>query len=213
MKHLLVVALISLCSAAAYAVDDISLQALFKDKAIFLIDGVRRVMSVGETSKEGVQLIAADPATEQAEVKVGGRRETIKLSTVVARFAPAKQASVTLWASTGGHFHADGAINGLPVRFLIDTGATTIALSGDEATRLGIDYRKLGRLGYANTASGIVRAYSLKLDKVELGPIVLYNVDAGVIEGSYPLEALLGMSFLGRLDMKREGNRLELTPR
>lgn len=212
MKRMLVVVLISLCSVAAYAVDDISLQALFKDKAIFLIDGVRRVLSVGEKSREGVRLIAADPSTEQAEVSIDGKRKIIKLSMVMAGFASAKQTGVTLWASTGGHFHADGAINGLPVRFLIDTGATTVALSGDEATRLGIDYRKFGRLGYANTASGVVRAYALKLDKVELGPIVLYNVDAGVIEGSYPLEALLGMSFLGRLDMKREGNRMELTP-
>ena len=88
-----------------------------------------------------------------------------------------------------------------------------IALSGDEATRLGIDYRKRGRAGYASTASGVVRSYSLTLDKVEIGAITLYNIDAGVVEGSFPSEALLGMSFLGRLNMKREGEQLELSQR
>lgn len=213
MKRVLAFVVCGLFAGAAPAVDDISLQALFKDKGIFVIDGVRHVLSVGDTSKEGVRLIATDTAAEEAQVEIDGKRETIQLGIVMSGFTPAERASVTLWAGAGGHFHADGTINGLPVRFLIDTGATTIALSGDEATQLGIDYRKRGHPGYANTASGVVRAYSLKLDKVQLGPILLYNVDAGVIEGSYPREALLGMSFLGRLDTKREGNRMELTQR
>lgn len=212
MKSLLAAMLLGI-SAAAHAVDNISLQALFKDKAIFVIDGARHVLSAGETSKEGVRLIATDTAAEKAVVEIDGKRETIKLDVVMSGFQPTEQASVTLWAGDGGHFRADGLINGLPVRFLVDTGATTIALSGDDATRLGIDYHKLGHAGFASTAGGVVRTYSLKLDKVEVGPILLYNVDAGVIEGSYPREPLLGMSFLGRLDMKRQGQRLDLTAR
>lgn len=197
----------------AYGGEDISLQALFKDKAIIVINGKRHVMSVGQTSKEGVRLIATDTAAEQAEVEINGKREIIKLDMVMSAFKSAKRASVTLWAGTGGYFHADGTINGSPVRFLVDTGATIVALSGDDATRLGIDYRKIGHPGYANTAGGVVRSYSLKLDKVEVGSITLYNVDAGVVEGSYPREPLLGMSFLGRLDMKREGDQMELMQR
>lgn len=213
MKRAFAIVLCGLFVGAAWAVDDITLQALFEGKAIFVIDGARHVLSVGETSKEGVRLIATDTTAEQAQVEIDGKRQTVDLGIVMSGFTPAERASVTLWAGTGGHFHANGTVNGLPVRFLVDTGATTIALSGDQARRLGIDYRKRGHPGYANTASGVVRAYSLKLDKVELGPILLYNVDAGVIEGSYPREALLGMSFLGRLDMKRQGNRMELTER
>ena len=213
MKRVLVAVLFGLSGATAHAADDVSLQALFKDKAILVIDGARHVLSVGQTSKEGVRLVATDTSTEQAEVEIDGKREIVKLGIVMSGFQPAKQASVTLWAGSGGHFHADGTINGLAVRFLVDTGATTIALSGDEATRLGVDYRKLGRPGYANTAGGIVRSYSLKLDKVEVGSITLYDVDAGVVEGSFPREPLLGMSFLGRLDMRREGDHMELTQR
>lgn len=212
MKRILIAALLCVHVATANAVD-ITLQALFKDKAIFMIDGTRRVLSTGETSKEGVHLIATDTAAEEARVEIDGKREVVRLGIVMSGFRPTKQASVTLWAGSGGHFYADGSINNLAVRFLVDTGATTIALSGDEAQRLGIDYRKKGHPGYANTAGGVVRAYSLKLDRVDVGPITLYNVDAGVVEGSYPREPLLGMSFLGQLDMRREGEKMELTQR
>jgi len=212
-RAVLAILLFGACAAAAWAVDSISLHALFKDKAIFVIDGNRRVLAKGEVSPEGVRLVATDTAAEEAEIEVDGRRETVKLGMVMAGFQPTSRASVTLWAGASGHFFADGTVNGLSVRFMVDTGATTIALSGNEAARLGIDYRSRGRPGYANTAGGVVRTYSVTLDKVEVGPILLHNVDAAVIEGSYPREALLGMSFLGRLDMKREGQRLELTQR
>jgi aspartyl protease family protein len=213
MKRVLVVLCIGLYASAAPAVESVALHALFKDKAIFVIDGARRVLAKGEVSKEGVRLIATDTASEQAEIEIDGRRETVRLGMVMGGFQPTTRASVTLWAGGGGHFFADGTVNGLPVRFLVDTGATMIALSSNEATRLGIDYLKRGRPGYASTAGGMVRTYSLVLDKVELGPITLFNVEAGIVEGAYPREPLLGMSFLGRLDMKREGERMELMQR
>lgn len=208
------VLLATFCAGLATAAGPaITLQALFKDKAIFVIDGARHVLTKGEASPEGVRLLSTDTAAEQAEVDVAGRREVIKLGMVMNGFQPITRAAVTLWAGTGGHFYADGMINGQPVHFLVDTGATMIALSGDQARRLGIDYRRNGRPGTAATAGGIVRSYSLTLEKVEVGPIVLYNVDAGVLDGPYPSEALLGMSFLGRLNMKRDGEQLELSQR
>ncbi|HEY8553068.1 MAG TPA: TIGR02281 family clan AA aspartic protease [Burkholderiales bacterium] len=213
MKRACFMLVLALHSLGAGAVESVSLQALFKDKAILLIDGKRRVLAKGAASPEGVRLLATDTAAEEAEVEIDGRREILRLGTVIGSFAPTGRPSVTLWAGSGGHFHADGTINGLPVRFLVDTGATTIALSGAEASRLGIDYRARGRPSFASTAGGIVRTYALKLERVEVGPIALHDVDAAVIEGPYPREPLLGMSFLGRLDMKREGDRMELTQR
>lgn len=204
-------ALYASLGAGAAEAPEIALHALFENKAILVIDGERRVLSVGETSPEGVRLLATDTAAEEARVELDGRRETLTLGVVAASFAPAERPGVMLYAGADGHFHADGTINGRLVRFLVDTGATTVALSGDEARRLGIDYRAFGRPEYASTAGGVVRSWSLTLNRVEVGPIVLYNVAAGVIEGAFPREALLGMSFLGRLDMKREGTRLELT--
>jgi aspartyl protease family protein len=118
---------------------------------------------------------------------------------------------VTLTADTRGHFVVEGQVNGGAVRFLVDTGATTIALSSADAMRLGIDYRK-GQRGLVGTANGTAAAYRVKLDTVQVGGIVANNVDAAVLEGNLPI-ALLGMSFLNRMDMKREGQTMVLIKR
>lgn len=193
------------------AAREIQLLALFEGKAIVVIDGNRRVLKVGEASPEGVRLVAADTRTEQAEVEIDGRRELLRLGVVISSFAPAGKGSVTLFAEPSGHFHADGLVNGVAIRFLIDTGATVVVLNSTHADRVGLDYRRYGRAGFAQTASGIVRTYNVKLDTVQIGDILLHGVDASVIDGPFPTEALLGMSFLGRLDMRREGHKLELT--
>jgi aspartyl protease family protein len=96
---------------------------------------------------------------------------------------------------------------------MIDTGATTIAMNSAVARRLGIDYQRLGRAGAANTAGGMVRTYYMKLDSVQVGDILLHGVDAGVIEGDYPTDVLLGNSFLGRLDLRRDDQKMEISER
>ena len=195
------------------AVEKVSLHALFKDKAIVLIDGARRVLKTGDTSPEGVKLVSTDTQEEKAEIDVDGKRQELRLGVVISSFVSTGKGSVTLYPERGGHFFADGLINGVAVRFLVDTGATTIAMDGATANRIGLDYRKQGQAGYANTAGGVVRTYSVKLNSVQVGDITLYNVDAAVTEQTSMRELLLGMSFLGRLDMKREGEKMELTQR
>ena len=195
------------------AAERIVLQALFKDKAIITIDGVRRVLTSGQVSPEGVKLLSTDTQEEQAQIEIDGKPQALKLGVVIASFKPTGKGSVTLYNDTNGHFYADGAINGVAVRFVVDTGATTIAISSDVADRAGLDYKKRGRASLAQTASGISKMYALTLDTVTVGSITLHNVAAGVLEGSYPSPALLGMSFLGQLDMKRQGEKMELTER
>jgi aspartyl protease family protein len=206
-------ALLAAAPAWCGAVEKVKLHALFKDKAILMIDGVRRVLAAGEESPEGVKLVATDTREETATVEIGGKRVPLLLGAVGSTFGAGGKGRVTLYAESGGHFHAEGYINERPVRFLVDTGATAIALSSREAERLGLDYRRNGRPGFANTAAGVVRTYDLTLQKVQVGEIVLHGVEAGVIEGTYPIEILLGMSFLGQLDMKRESDRMELMQR
>jgi len=184
--------------------------ALFKDKAIFQIDGARRVLQNGQVSPEGVKLISAN--TEEATVEIAGKREVLKLGVVTSSFSSTGQPSVTLWADGSGFFHAEGSINNVPVRFLVDTGANTIAINSDLARRVGIDYTK-GQPGMATTASGYTRIYGVVLSAVKIGEIVLHNVNAGVIEGRQPETPLLGMSFLGGLEMRRDGNRMDLIKR
>jgi aspartyl protease family protein len=127
------------------------------------------------------------------------------------RNAPAAGASVTLQAAGIGHLIADGQINGAPMRMLVDTGASLIALPARDAVRLGIDYRK-GRVGYVNTANGTVPMYRVKLDSVRIGEIEMHQVDAMVQENGLGI-ALLGMSFLSRTDMRNEGQQMVLTKR
>lgn len=201
-----------LLSAPVAAIEKIALHALFKDKAIIVVDGARRVLSTGESSPEGVRLITVDTRAERAEIEIDGKRQELWLGVVSSTFESVKGA-VTLYADQGGHYFADGFINGMPTRFLVDTGATFVAMSGNTAKRIGVDYQRFGKAGVANTAGGMVRTYSVKLESVQLGDIKFFNVDAGVIEGSHPTEVLLGMSFLNRVDMRRDSEKLELKER
>lgn len=196
-------------SVATLAIEKVVLLALFKDKAILQIDGARRVLSRGDTSPEGLKLISAD--TEQAVVEINGRQRVLKLSVVAASQGATGQPRVTLWADRG-FFYAEGSINNVPVRFLVDTGASAVAMNSALARRLGIDYAK-GRPGMAVTASGYAKVYGVKLSTVKIGEIVLHDVEAGVIDGNQPDVPLLGMSFLGSLEMRRDGDRMELIKR
>jgi aspartyl protease family protein len=191
---------------------DITLFALFKDKAILQVDGTRRVLTTGTESPEGVKLVSTDTQAEEAVVERNGKRETLRLGVVVSAFQGAARESVTLFADSSGFFHAEGAINGTAVTFLVDTGANTIAINSATAKRAGIDYTK-GQAGTARTASGYARVYGVRLATVKVGEIVLRNVEAGVIDGPQPETPLLGMSFLSALEMKREGGKMELTRR
>ena len=86
-----------------------------------------------------------------------------------------------------------------------------IALPGSAARAMGIDYSK-GQRGFAATAGGVVPAYRISLDAVTIGEITLYRVEASVLEDGLDV-ALLGMSFLNRLEMKRDGPQMTLTKR
>jgi aspartyl protease family protein len=195
------------------AAADISLYALFKDKAILKVDGTRRVLATGAESPEGVKLVSTDTQSEEAVVELNGKRETLKLGVVISAFQSAARESVTLYAAEGGHFFADGFINDQPTRFLVDTGATSVALSSRVAERIGIDYKRFGKRSWSQTASGVVRIYIVGLKSVRVGNATLYDVEASIIEGNHPSQPLLGMSFLNAFEMKREGDKMELTKR
>jgi aspartyl protease family protein len=214
LRLLLLALAVSLVPYAA-AAQKVQLFALFKDKAIILIDGSRRVLVRGQTSPEGLKLLATDTQRELAEVELNGRRETLRLGVVSsAGFAEAKDSGhVMLYADRSGFFYSEGKINDTAVRFLIDTGANTIALNSRIADRIGLDYKRKGRRGVASTAGGVVPMYSIRLASVTVGSITLHDVEAGIIEGDHPVDVLLGMSFLGRLDMRRDGDKMELTKR
>ena len=106
--------------------------------------------------------------------------------------------------SGDGHYWADGEVNGRTVRFLVDTGATAVALTPQDAQRLGIDPAAL-RYGYrVVTAGGQIRAASVKLASITVAGARVDNVDALVIERGLDT-SLLGMTYLGRLSRFEAG--------
>lgn len=199
-----------LAPPVSVAVQEITVLGLFKDKAIVNVDGKQRVLTVGEPSPEGIVLVSAN--SEEAVMEVDGVTATYSLGNHISGTfeKPAQGPSVQIWPDSYGMYNVIGNINSIPVTFLVDTGATLIAMNKHEAKRLGIDYLVSGTPSQASTASGIVNTYHVKLKKVRVGEIILNDVDASVVDGSYPSEILLGNSFLNRLDMRREGKMLEL---
>jgi aspartyl protease family protein len=110
----------------------------------------------------------------------------------------------------GDHFYAQVTLNDSHTQeFMIDTGASSVALGGDVARRLNL---RKERTMLSSTANGMVFGYSTTLDSVRLGDIVLRDVEAGVLPDQTDLN-LLGMSFLSRLSWRQEGNTLVLTQR
>jgi len=211
LDHRILASLLFLLPAAV-AATEVSVIGLFPGKAVVVIDGgAPRTLSAGQKAVQGVALISTD--RESATLNIDGQKRTLKIGQHHAGPAAASSSqSATLTADSRGHFVVNGQINGGAVRFLVDTGATDIALSSADATRLGIDYRK-GQPALMGTANGAAVAYRLKLDTVRVGDIVLNNVDAAVLEGNHMPFALLGMSFLNRMEMKHEGRTMVLNRR
>jgi len=202
---------LGLAIAAPAAATDVTVVGLSSSRASVSINGASpRWLAVGQRSPEGVVLVDVD--RETATFEIDGKRRALKMNQAyVAARAAGGGSSVTLKADARGHFIADGQVNGGTVRFMVDTGATVIALPAADAKRLGINYLK-GDQGVVQTANGAAPAYRVKLDTVRLGDITLNGVDGVVLEGGLTT-ALLGMSFLNRTEMKRDGETMVLTKR
>lgn len=196
-------------ACAAHA-SDIGVVGLFPGKAVLVVGGAApKTYSVGSSVAGGIKLVAVSPTS--ATLEIDGKRQTFPIGEHVSRTAPGGPAAVTLRADGQGHFVTQGQINGGTVTMLVDTGASYISMSSADAMRLGIDYKK-GRRGYSQTANGTVPVYRVSLDNVKVGDITLNQVEASVHENSLPI-VLLGMSFLNRTEMRREGDMLILTKR
>lgn len=195
--------------------NDISVAALFPGKAVLVINsGAPRTLSVGQSTPEGIRLISADSGS--AVIEFQGKRQTL-VPGAGGRFGGGSAASsssgrVVLSPDARGHYLTLGQINGGTVQFLVDTGATLIALPAAEAKRLGINYQS-GQRGFTETANGKAAAWRVTLDSVKVGDITLYGVEAVVMEGDGLRVTLLGMSFLNRTEMQRDGQTLTLVKR
>jgi aspartyl protease family protein len=215
MRHISGILLTVLLMGAAtsvVALPRIEVQALFGGKAIVMIDGQRRTLSAGETSPEGVKLIEAD--SKQAVLEFDGNRKSYQPGGAISlSYAKPEHHEEKIYADDRGMFHSVGTINGRTVRFLVDTGATTVAMNKSQARQLGVDYRMKGERIVVSTASENVKGYRVRLKSVSLGKIKQSDVDAMVIDGDHPGPILLGMSFLGNLKVEKSGGIMSISQR
>ncbi len=124
-----------------------------------------------------------------------------------ARVLNQQQGELTLTRNRAGHYVADGEINGRSVTFLLDTGATWVALPTQLARELGL---KRGAAVTLQTANGTSTGYQTRLDSVRLGPIAMRDVGALITDGMDAGTVLLGMNFLKRLEFTQRGGELVL---
>lgn len=183
------------------------------NRAILIVNGgAPKTVAVGE-SHQGVRLLSLQAG--QAVVESGGQRATLRMDTPVSIGGGGPGGGsgnrIVLPADSRGHFMTQGAINGRTVNFMLDTGATTVALSAADAQRIGLDYSK-GRPVQMNTANGVSRGYLLRLASVRVGDVEVYDIDATVSQQPMPY-VLLGNSFINRFSMRRDADQMVLEKR
>ena len=194
---------------SALALPDIKVQGLMPNQAVVTIDGKQRILKVGKPGTDGVSLVSADSKKATLEWQ-GERFERTLNKQITSNFsAPAEKSEVRIERGINGHYNTPGHINGRLVNFMVDTGATAIAMNHTEADRLGISWRQ-GTRTIAGTAGGDTPSYMVTLDTVTVGGVTLHNVQAAVIVADTDNDILLGMTFLERTEMREENNALVL---
>ena len=205
-------ALLMLAAGAANAVVGVVLAGRMGQRALFVIDGRTQTLEVGETA-QGVRLLGWDGDT--ARVSIGGSVHSLRLGAAPAFVAGAQPVSqgreIVIPAGQGGHFTTAGSICGHPVQFMVDTGATLVALGRNDAQRLGLDLGTATQ-GFINTANGQVMVHMVTLPEMRVGDVEVNNISAVVLPTPMPF-VLLGNNFLTRFQMRRENDVMRLEAR
>lgn len=206
--------LMALCllAAGAASAQTVAMSGRLGDKALLMIDGNARTVAVGATV-QGVKLVSV--TADGSVVELAGKRYNVPLGgtpvSVGGGGGGEGGTRIVLTAGPGGHFVTGGSINGRAVEFVVDTGATTVAMSQTEAERIGLNF-KGGQRGMVSTANGLVPAYRVNLTSVRIGEVTVYAVDALVVPAQMPY-ILLGNSFLTRFQMSRVNDVMTLEKR
>ncbi len=196
-------------ASSAVAVQ-VGLAGIVGGKAVLVVDGSRtRTLGVGQSTAEGIRLVALD--TAMATIEIEGSRRTLRLGQNVSGAGAGSRQTAVVVGDQRGQYVTMGSVNGYPVRFLVDTGATLVSIGASEGRRLGIESAG-GERSLVQTANGIATVRRVRLDSVRVGDISIDGVDALVLDGDMPI-ALLGMSFLNRTDIDNEGGRMTLKKR
>ena len=206
--------LLALLVAASAHSQSVTLTGMVGSKALLIVDGsAPKIVAAGD-SFNGVKVVSTQG--DNAVLMVGGKRLNVRVGDAPASVgeqsgSKSSGSKIVLTAGDGGHFLAQGSINGKSVQFMVDTGATAVAMGSAEAKRMGIDYTS-GKPVRLNTANGQAVGYLLTLNSVRIGDVEVQNVEAIVSQQAMPY-VLLGNSFLTRFSMRRDNDQMVLERR
>lgn len=204
-----------LCSVAQMAwAQSVSMTGSMGSKALLVVNGsAPKAVAAGDTF-QGVKVISVGAG--EAVIEVGGKRSTVAMGGAPVNFKGSAggnggASQIILTAGDGGHFFATGSVNGSSARFLVDTGASSVAIGRNDAERMGLKLKDATPV-LISTANGQANGYALTLNSVRVQDVEIYNVEAVVVPMPMP-NVLLGNSFLTRFQMKRDNDKLTLDRR
>jgi aspartyl protease family protein len=189
--------------------DGVTVDSVIGQTANFRIHDFRFQLKVG-TARANDQ--GQVPRTQASQVNTSTQSPETLIA--LARHNQAKT-RLTIKADAVGHYETQGSINGKPVNFLVDTGATHVAMNVRTAKELELDFQR-GIKTTSQTAAGVLPSFRIVLDEVKVGDFVLKNVQASILDdsvmnkqnGDSSPPILLGMSFLSRLKLTSENNAM-----
>ena len=202
---------LAFCLPAQVQAQDVALAGILGGKALLVVNGsAPRGVAPGE-SHMGVQVVSV--GREDAVVDSAGGRRSLRLGEAPVRVGGSGTGQrVVLKADARGHFVSNGQINGRIMQYLVDTGASTVAIGRPDAQRMGLKFEEQGQSVRMNTANGVAQGWRMRLDSVRVGDVELRGVDAIVTPQPMPY-VLLGNSFLREFEMSRNGDEMMLLKR
>jgi aspartyl protease family protein len=213
MQATVLLTLVLLLTTPPLWAQSVALTGMLGGRALLIVDGAPpKPVSAGDSYK-GVKVLSTEG--DVAVLEIAGKRHSLRVgdapASVGARGSAEGGSRVVLSAGSGGHFLTQGQINGTSVPMVVDTGASVVSLSTQEADRVGLNY-KAGQQVHMSTANGVIPAWRIKLASVRVGDVLVYDVDSVVSSGAMPY-VLLGNSFLSRFQMTRSNDQMVLEKR
>lgn len=201
--------------AAPAAAQSVALAGILGSKALLVIDGAAPPRSLAAGERLGAVRVLS-VGREDALVEIAGRQQRLRLGDAPVHERPRQRATaatskLVLFADSRGHFIEQGQINGQSMRYMVDTGASVVAIGRAEAERLGLPFLQ-GQRVQMGTANGSASGWRLRLDSVRVGELEVRGVEAVVTPQPMPF-VLLGNSFLSEFQMTRQGEQMVLEKR
>ncbi|MBV7540727.1 TIGR02281 family clan AA aspartic protease [Acidovorax sp. sic0104] len=205
-------ALAALCLAPAWAhAQSVGIAGMLGSKALLVVDAhPPRALGAGDEF-QGVKVIAVGKDEATVEIKGGQRVLRLGEAPVSVGRKGGSGRRVVLVADSRGHFVNSGTINGRVMQYMVDTGATSVAIGRTDAERMGLNYQG-GQPVRMSTANGVSQGWRMKLDSVRIGDVEVFGVEAVITPQPMPY-VLLGNSFLNEFQMTRMNNEMVLEKR